>query len=162
MKENPVFKPASQDEMDLYCFMGEAICKIQILEDALSTSITLKKHSETTKEEADDALAKQRRRYTLGKAVQLSEKEQLYPLPLQKDLNGFYNKRNWLVHQSMVEYITRQFSGEEKETLFQKIKAIGNEGHRIQREIEFDLIEFCKSKGKDMSEWLSKLARGQL
>lgn len=77
MDENIVFKPASQSEITLYTLIGEAICMIQILEDALSTAITIKTHSTATKAEADIALDKQRKHYTLGKAVQFAEKEKL-------------------------------------------------------------------------------------
>jgi hypothetical protein len=67
MGENIVFKPAGQDEMTLYCFMGEAVCMIQELESILSTSIILKRHSTATKAVADEVLMKQRRHYTLGR-----------------------------------------------------------------------------------------------
>ena len=36
-------KSANQDEINLYCLVGEALCMVQHLEDALSHSITLKK-----------------------------------------------------------------------------------------------------------------------
>jgi hypothetical protein len=103
MKENLIFKPVNQDEITLYCFMGEAVCKIQALESAISCSITIKKHSTATKAEADKALSKQHMYYTLGKAARLAEKEKLFSWPLQTDLNDFYQRRNWLVHQAMFD-----------------------------------------------------------
>ena len=102
MKEKLVFKPANQAEIALYCLMGEALCIIQELEEALSHSITLKKHSAVTKERADEILNEQRS-YTLGKAIKLAGKEKLYLLPLQNDLEDFNQKRNWLVHKAMFE-----------------------------------------------------------
>jgi hypothetical protein len=36
-------KSAFQNEINLYCLIGEAVCMVQVLEDALSTLITLKK-----------------------------------------------------------------------------------------------------------------------
>jgi hypothetical protein len=44
-----------------------------------------------------------------------------------------------------------------KEELFQKIKSISDRAESIQREIEFDMISFCSSKGKDMSKILELL-----
>jgi hypothetical protein len=155
MKANLVFKPASQDEITLYCFMGEAVCKIQTLESALSCSITIKKHSTATRAEADKALSKQLRYYTLGKAVQLAEKEKLFSLPLQTDLNDFYQKRNWLVHQTMFEHRDGLSSDTATNQLFHKIKSIANEAQKIQRAIEMDLLDFCESKGRDVSKVLA-------
>jgi hypothetical protein len=42
MEGNFIKIPANQDEITLYCFVGEATWKIQIVEQALSHSITLK------------------------------------------------------------------------------------------------------------------------
>jgi hypothetical protein len=36
-------KPASREELSLYCLIGEAICSVQHVEDALSHLITLRK-----------------------------------------------------------------------------------------------------------------------
>lgn len=58
MKHNLVPKPASQDEVALYCYMGEAVCMIQHVEAALSTAITLKLHSDATRQAADEILNK--------------------------------------------------------------------------------------------------------
>lgn len=42
--------------------------------------------------------------------------------------------------------------GNIKEELFQKIKSISDKAVDIQRSIESDLIEFCSSKGKNMTK----------
>lgn len=42
MSEQHRKKPASQNEINLYSLIGEAVCMLQILEDALSALITLK------------------------------------------------------------------------------------------------------------------------
>jgi len=154
MKENIVFKPAGKDEVDLYCFMGEALCMIQELEEALSHSIILKKHYAMAKKQADDALNKHRNSYTLGKAVQLAERENLYPRPLQSALNDFYKERNWLVHKSMFESRDDIYSALSKDKLFQKIKSIADDAQKLQHEIELDMVNFCASKGRDMSKTL--------
>ena len=42
--------------------------------------------------------------------------------------------------------------GNIKEELLYKIKAISDKAESIQRVIEYDLIDFCSSKGKNMGE----------
>jgi hypothetical protein len=154
MNNNHTSKPASQIEITLYCHMGEAVCMIQELESALTASITIKKHSNATWAEADEALNKQRYS-TLGKAVMLAEKESLLPPALQAELNAFYQRRNWLIHQAMFETRDDRSSETVWVKLFDKIKDIADDARRLQRAIEMDLIDFCQSKGKDMSKVLA-------
>ncbi|HMV90409.1 MAG TPA: hypothetical protein PKA40_12265, partial [Cyclobacteriaceae bacterium] len=45
----------------------------------------------------------------------------------------------------------------EKEELFGKIKSISDKAESIQHKIEYDMISFCSSKGKDMSKILELL-----
>lgn len=155
MKENLASKPASRDEMAFYCIMGEALCMIQELESALSHSITLKKHHAVSKKLADDALIKHHEGHTLGKAIKLAEEENLYPLPLQKDLSDINKRRNWLIHKAIFETRSDPYLDPIKHNLFQKIKSIANDARRLQHEIELDMVEFCTSRGRDMSNVLA-------
>lgn len=100
MKDNITKIPANQDEITLYCFVGEALWKIQIVEQALSHSVTLKMNSAETKERADEFL-KQQQTYTLGRAIKVAMREKLYSLSLQEELNTFLEQRNWLVHKAV-------------------------------------------------------------
>ncbi|MGX8764743.1 hypothetical protein, partial [Legionella pneumophila] len=71
-------KPVSQDEMLLYCLIGEAVWMIQHLEDALSHSITLKKHVKKPYGlplEQGNQFLNEYRSYTLGKAIKIVAKE---------------------------------------------------------------------------------------
>lgn len=152
MKENMVLKPASGEEIAFYCVMGEALCMIQELESALSHSITLKKHHALSKKLADDALVKHHEGHTLGKAIKLAEEADLYPLSLQKDLSDFNKKRNWLIHKAIFETRDDPYLDPKKHKLFQKIKSIADDARRLQHEIELDMVEFCTSRGRDMSK----------
>ncbi len=156
MKGNVIKIPANQDEITLYCFVGEALWKIQVVEQALSHSITLKMNPAETKERADEFL-KQHQRYTLGTAIKVAIKEKLYDSSLQDELNAFLEQRNWLVHKAMHESQHGLNWEDKKEELFQKIKSISERAESIQREIEYDMINFCSSKGKDMSKILAAL-----
>lgn len=156
MSENIKKIPANKDEITLYCYTGEALWKIQIVEQALSHSITLKMNPAETKERADEFL-KKHQSYTLGTAIKVAIKEKLYSVSLQEELNDFLEKRNWLVHRAMSE-IQYDFNIEiKKEELFNKIKSISDKAEYIHREIEYDMINFCSSKGRDMSKILAIL-----
>ncbi len=141
--------PASENEIKLYCFVGEAIWKIQIVEQALSCSITLKMNPLATKKQADKVLT-QHQNYTLGKAISFASKEKLYDSSLQNELYRFLEQRNWLVHKAMAESQHDKNWENEKEELFQKIKSISDNSESIQRKIEYDMLDFCSSRGKDM------------
>lgn len=156
MKGNVIKIPANQDEITLYCFVGEALWKIQVVEQALSHSITLKMNPDETKERADECL-KQYQGYTLGKAIKIAIQEKLYDSSLQDELNAFLVQRNWLVHKAMSESCHGLNWENKKEELFQKIKSISDRAESIHREIEYDLINFCSSKGTDMSKILALL-----
>lgn len=148
--------PANEDEITLYCFVGEALWKIQIVEQALSHSITLKLNPAETKERADEFL-KHHQSYTLGKAIKVAMKDKLYSLSLQEELSAFLEQRNWLIHKAMPESQHGLNWVDKKEELFKKIKSISDKAENIHREIEYDMISFCASMGRDMSKTIALL-----
>lgn len=148
--------PANQDEITFYCFIGEAICKIQHVEQALNYSTTLKMNPDVTMEIADEFL-KQQQRLTLGQAIKLSTKENLYSLELQQKLDNFLVQRNWLVHKAIFESRDDLYNNDKKEKLFSKIKSISDKAESIQDEIQYDMINFCSAKGRDMSKIVAML-----
>lgn len=143
--------PANESEITLYCYLGEALLKIQMLEQALSHSITLKINPDETKEKADEFLKKYQR-FTLGKAIKIAAEEKLYNLSTQDELNSFLKQRNWLVHNVIIGNEEDFNTGKITEELFNKIKSISDKAEDIKRDIEYDMIDFCSSKGKDMSK----------
>ncbi len=151
MRENVIKIPANKSEINLYCFLGEALMKTQIVEQTLSHSITLKMNPAETKKRADEFL-KQNQSYTLGKAIKIAIKENLYDLSLQDELNAFLEQRNWLVHKVICGNEEELNAGNIKEELLHKIKLVSDKAENIQRLIENDLISFCTFKGKDMSK----------
>lgn len=146
---NKIRIPANEDEITLYCFVGEAICKIQHVEQALNCSITLRMNPDVTWEVANEIIGKHQG-LTFGQANKLAIKENLYCLSLQEELNNFLKQRNWLVHKAIFES-REDFYSNKKEELFEKIKSISDKAEFIQHEIEYDMISFCTSKGRDMS-----------
>lgn len=124
-----------------------------MVEQALSHSITIKMNPTETKERADEFL-RQKQSYTLGHAIKLGIKEKLYDSLLQDELNTFLQQRNWLVHKFICGNEEDLNAGDIKEELLYKIKAISEKAESIQHVLEYDLIAFCSSRGKDMSETL--------
>lgn len=150
MLKNIKFKEASKREITLYTFLGESLCAVQILEDALSHSIVLKKTKPDQKNEADDLLKKQRK-YTLGMAINAIKKESLFPKPLEMELSNLLTERNWLIHKSITENKDDLKSDFYFNKLFNRIKALTLKAHKLQISIELDLIEYSEKKGIDMT-----------
>ena len=149
MKHVLVPRPASQNEVELYSYMGEAMCSIQHVEAALSCAITIKLTSEATREAADEFLS-EHRGYTLGRAIKKSADEKIFVESLQNELNDFLQERNWLVHNAIFE--NKEYLHVETVIikLFQRIKSISNKAQVLQHEIELEMLDFCKSKSRDM------------
>lgn len=150
MSEQHRKKPASQNEINLYCLIGEAVCMVQILEDALSTSITLKKEVKKPGAiplEVANKLREKYRSYTLGNAINLIRNENLFSESLQESLKNFVLERNWLIHKSIQN---------ENETLSEsnkrRIKSICEMARTLLASVETDLIQYSSSVGVDMSE----------
>lgn len=156
MEENIIKIPANNKEITLYCCLGEALLKTQVVEQALSHSTTLKMNPYETKERADEFL-KQQQGYTLGRAIKIAINEKLYNSSLQDELNAFLEHRNWLVHKVICGIEKDLNAGIIKEELLDKIQSISEKAESLHRKIEYDLIEFCSSKGRDMSETLTLL-----
>ncbi len=151
MRENIIKIPANNSEINLYCLLGEALMKTQMVEQALSHSITLKMNPAETKNRADEIL-KRNQSYTLGKAIKIAIKENLYDLSLHDELNSFLQQRNWLIHKVICGNEDELNAGNIKAELFDKIKLISDKAESIQHLIEYDLTNFCSSKGRDMSK----------
>ena len=143
--------PANDNEITLYASLGEALIKTQVVEQALSHSITLKINPDETKERADEFLRRQQR-YTLGKAIKIANDERLYNISLQEELNAFLLQRNWLVHNVICGNEDDFNAGIIRKELLDKIDSVRDKAAIIHRKIEYDLIDFCESKGKDMSK----------
>ncbi len=151
MEKNIIKIPVNNNEINLYCCIGEAVLKTQMVEQALSYSITIKMNPSETKEQADEFL-KKNQTYTLGKAIGIAIREKLYNMSLQNELNAFLKQRNWLVHKVIIGNEEDFNARNIKEELLHKIKDISDKAESIQRVIQYDLIDFCSSKGKDMPE----------
>jgi hypothetical protein len=150
MSKKYIFKQASQQELSLYCLVGESVCAVQHVEDALSHSIVLKKIKPRLKSEADQLLEKHRL-YTLGKAIKIAEQASLYPESLQQELKKFLSERNWLIHKSIAQSRDEWDLNISKEKLFCRIKAITTQAQELLQFIEEDLIVFSENNGIDMT-----------
>ncbi len=143
-------KQADQEQMWLYARMGEAICQIQILEQALSHCLTIKVNPDLEESEANIFLLQQQRN-TFGSVVRLAAKKGAYPEELQTALEELLEQRNWLVHHAMRD----SQQGNRivvMDSILQKIKSITDKAERLQQLLEWDLIDFSESKGRNVSK----------
>jgi len=116
----------------------------------ISHSIVLKKEKPRIREKADQLLEKHRE-YTLGKAINISKKAELYSDELQQELEAFLKERNWLVHKSIAQNRDEWDMNVSRDKLFLKIKGISTQAQRLQHLIEDDLIIFSEANGVGMS-----------
>lgn len=141
---------ASQEEIALFALMGQALLNIQVLEECLGVSITLKADvgypRKISKMEAD-VLLKKRRKFTLGDAIKEAKEKGLYPSDIQEALSAFRDERNWLAHRCIDEF----YAPQHRIQLVERLKHVAATAHRLQRRVEDDLIEFSEENGKDMS-----------
>jgi len=134
---------------------GEALCSIQILEDALSHSITLKKdvkHPHKMSKEDASLFLKKNSSCTLGKAIKIAKEEYLYSDVLQNELEAFLSERNWLVHKSLLEYLDKACVMSSNIEFFDRIEGVAHKAKLLQLTIEADLMKFSESVGLDMSK----------
>ena len=145
-------RPAAQEEVVLFTMMGQALLNIQVLEECLSASITLKVDvgypRKLSKAEANEKLKHRLRKYTLGNAIKEAAAKKLYADYIHLALEDFLQERNWFTHRIVDDFYTLSKWG----VLFARIKSIADEAHRIQRAIEYDLISFSEANGLDMSD----------
>lgn len=144
-------RPASQGEILLFTMMGQAMLNIQVLEECLGASITIKVDvghpRKISKDEADEKLKHRLRKYTLGGAIKKASKNKLYSEEIHSALEDFLKERNWFTHRIVDDVYTPS----KWDALFVRIKSIASEAHRIQRTIEDDLISYSEANGLDMS-----------
>lgn len=143
-------RQASHEEVFIFTLMGQTLLNIQVLEDTLSRSITLKVdvgHPRKVSRAEVDELLKKRQSFTLGKAVGVVAKQGLYSDDLRAALGGLVDERNWFVHQSLDDF----YIPARREALVKRLSSMALEAHRLQRAIEDDLIAYSESNGLNMS-----------
>lgn len=147
--------PASEDEISLFTHTGEALWKIQAVEQALSFWITLKLNPIADIAQADVFL-KRLQSYTLGKAISTAKQNKLFSKSFEKIIYPFLEERNWLIHKSLSEIQHElDYYNKRKDiinNLCKRIKSISDTAQNIQCEIEYDMIYFCESQNRDMSK----------
>jgi hypothetical protein len=145
-----------QQASTLYFLLGKAVWTIQHLEDALNTAIIIKNPDVNAKAEAEK-LRKSYRKLPLGRAIERADKEQTFNEDLQKNLQDFLQKRNWLIHRCMHESVDDAGYIIEPENLFKRVESIHLSALSLKETIEIDLLEFAKSKGRsDIVETVRK------
>ena len=116
--------------------MGEALGAAQLIEDALSYAISMKKDlkdaGRVSKAEDDEHLKKYRK-YTLGDAIKLVKKEKLFDKNLEQKLDQIRGDRNWLIHRSLYQALDSSYDNMSfehcKDELYIRIKTITHDAN---------------------------------
>jgi len=149
---------------NLYFFLGQALFMVQILEDAISHTIALKrdvKDPGSVSKAKANALLEKYRKFTLGESIKLIRKENIFPDVLRDALQAFLLERNWLIHRCVpenIDNIERDFSA--RENLFLRINLVGATAGKLQRDVEVDLEDFSASKGIDIAKMFGDALAG--
>ncbi|MEM6722035.1 MAG: hypothetical protein AAF611_22090 [Bacteroidota bacterium] len=157
MNQKIKFTKATEKDKFLYTCLGEALCAVQILEDAVSHSIVMKKIEPEQKKAAETLLNKQRK-YTLSKVIKIVKEESLLPKSLEIQLSEILSERNWLVHHCITENKENYKSDIFYNKISEKTKAIVTKAQMLQVSIELDLIDYAETKGKNMANVKSKMS----
>lgn len=148
--------PASPDHVELFACMGQALFILQVLEDALSHYIALRKDMDLSKktpiEEANEYLDKYRS-LTLGQALGLVRTQKLLSPSLLLELGNLKEERDWLVHKCMHENLKGKLCNIShcKESLIYRIRLISSEATRLNGEINIAFLDYAESQGIDIS-----------
>ncbi len=138
----------AKDVNYLFYLIGEAVCMIQFLEDALSHSITLKidvQHPNRIPKKDADAYLKKHQSRTLGNAINLAKEKGLYAEDFQRNLSSLLQERNWLIHKCAPHHIDDLIEITGRDQLFNRIKAITQQALKLREALEVDMIEFSVS-----------------
>ena len=159
MNEKTIKPPANEREKALFTLVGEAVCKIQLLEDAVNHIIAIKNPRAIKRGDANRILEKQRRNNTFGDAMKIIEKKKFLKEDLQNDLAKFKNERNWLIHKSMPYHIDELYVEEGCLNLFNRIKNISDTAVDLQYAVEAEMMEWCIEKGMDITNVYNELVK---
>lgn len=134
----------------LFTLIGQSIWYLQMMEDALHTTITVKRDVRTPgaipENEANSLLA-QHRSKTLGHSLKISRQAQIFHPDLQKRLESFKEERDWLVHRSVNQNGDDLYLDEKRVDLIERITAFSEEARTLQKLIERELEDFVVSHG---------------
>lgn len=165
MISDSAMSATAKDVNYLFYLIGEAVCMIQFLEDALSHSITLKQDVQypypILKKDAEAYLNKYQSR-TLGNAITIAKEKDLYTDKLQNELSDFLKERNWLIHKCAPHHIDDLLEASGRDQLFNRIKAITQRAIYLRKVLEIDMIEFSEERGLDMSRVRSVMKKAYL
>ena len=101
------------------------------------------------------------RSHTLGKALGIARKGQVFGPALQARLDKFKNERDWLVHRSLTENGDDLYMAEKRNLLLNRLKAFSEEAINLQRLIYAKVEEFVIARGISR-EWIENDAARRL
>ena len=153
------------DELStLYALIGKAIWHLQHVEDALHTSITIKRDIKTrgAKPAAEaQAILEQHRRNTLGKSLRMAREAAIFENALQERLDRFKEERDWLVHRSLHQSGDDLYEDEKRLSVMRRVELFSDEALALQKAVATDLETHVVAQGVS-KEWVESYAAEQL
>lgn len=131
----------------LHARIGFAVWQIQNLENGLVTFLTLiDLPTNTSKNEADLLLEKNKKNKTLGKLLNEMNKINFIPNELKDCGKEILNQRNWLIHHSRPENHTDIYHHERLMKLFDRLDKISGDASIFLKQINKHFEEYVISK----------------
>jgi hypothetical protein len=151
---------------DLYATIGAAVWHLQFLEDALVTYLAMRTIGRPcSAEEANDALAKQRRK-TLGVLMGEARAAGIFGSEVA-DAHALLTERNWLIHRSMYEASDDAYNDANRQQLVARVRALTERSISLKNTLYRELVTWCRSQGLNVDaaevagvEQFRKLRRG--
>ncbi len=144
--------PTPDELNEIHRLIGQSICALQFLEEALNILLSMKIDLKTpgifTKAEAQDALAK-RARSTLGIALKnVRDYSVMSPMFMER-LTRFTEERNWLVHRSLDSFAEGLYSIQGRTDVSERLSKFLVEAEHLKKLIVSEIYNFSESHGID-------------
>ena len=144
--------PTPDELNEIHRLIGQSICALQFLEDALKKLLTMKIDLRTpgifTKAEAQDALAK-RDRNMLGIALKTVRDYSVMSPMFVERLTRFTEERNWLVHRSLDSFAEGLYSIQGRTDVSERLSKFLVEAEHLKKLIVSEINNFAESHGID-------------
>lgn len=142
--------PAQQEMSAIYQLIGQSICDLQFLEDALNTLLALKIDIKAPgRVEKQDALAalKKHAKGTLGSSLKSLRDHAVMDAAFVERLTKFTEERNWLVHRSLENHSEHLYTEAGHNAARRRLNAFIEEAVEIKCLIINEIALFAQSRG---------------
>lgn len=145
----------AEELQTLYLLIGQGIWRLQYVEDALATYITMKHHVKMPgriPEKKAEKILKKYRKNTLGQLLNNAFDNKIMPPKLEKRFRDFKKERDWLVHRCVHQNGKDLYVDNTRYAIMSRIEDFCVEAGTLQNVVYSELKEFSKYRGVDMEK----------